>query len=277
MSDFANDPLAAKVLAWLSDQGYPLEMKMAQHFRDNAISFIQSEFYRDFESGDWREIDLSARIRLRDFDEEIPTPFLCPVVECKSSPGKPWILFSGGVELSDPAKIAQRYVLERAWGHWSEFARHATREEGGSEPWSSRFPLFSYSDPPAYSAVRTSLGKNREDAAYAAMTSVTKAAYGIANQYPHRGNTAYHIAVPIIVVDSPIFACKLGADGKPEMERVTKGTIVWRNQVPAHGASHPIITILSEAAVRDFCADLKKTAESLRGYFKLHPWLDLDE
>ncbi|MYT70371.1 MULTISPECIES: hypothetical protein [unclassified Streptomyces] len=273
-SNSETDPLAAKVLAWLSTQGYPLEMRVAQKLRDNAIRFIQSEFYRDSESGDLREIDLSIRIQLRDHEEEVVTPYLCPVIECKSSPGKPWILFSGGVELHDSVKIAQRYVLDRAWKHWSNFASQATKGRVTSGPWAHHFPLFSYSDPPAYSAVRTSLGKNREDAAYAAMTSVTKAAHSIANQYTIRGNTAYQIAVPIIVVDSPIYSCRLGIDGDLEIERVTKGTVVWRNKVPGNSMPHAIITIISEEAVPDFCADLKGTAESLRGYFKRFPWHD---
>ncbi|MFI9600284.1 hypothetical protein ACIHCX_10450 [Streptomyces sp. NPDC052043] len=274
MDDSDTDPLASKVLRWLSDQGYPLEMRVAQKLRDNAIRFTQSEYYRDAESGDLREIDLSIRIPLREYDEEIPTPYLCPVIECKSSPGKPWILFSGGVKLSDGAKIAQRYVLERAWKHWSNFASQAVKGRVGSGPWELRFPSFAYGDPPAYSAVRTSLGKSREDAAYGAMTSVTKAAYGIANKYPLRGNTAYHIAMPVIVVDSPIYSCRLGSHGEPEIEKVTKGTIVWRNRVPANEASHPIITVLSEEALPEFCSNLNRTADSLRAYFERYPWHD---
>ncbi|MFF0715566.1 hypothetical protein ACWEVM_11195 [Streptomyces bauhiniae] len=247
---------------------------MAQVLRDNGIKFTQSEYYRDVESGDLREIDLSIRISLRDYDEEMPGIYLCPVIECKSSPGKPWILFSGGVTLSDSAKIAQRYVLKRAWNHWRNFANQVVRGHVVPEPWPLHFPSFSYSDPPAYSAVRTSLGKSREDAAYGAMTSATKASYGIANQYPAHRNAALQIAMPVIVVDAPIYSCKLGTRGEPEIERVSKGTIVWRNRVLAESVGHPIITILSEEAVPEFCSDLNQTAQSLRAYFERYPWYD---
>ncbi|MFD7134131.1 hypothetical protein [Streptomyces sp. NPDC059894] len=248
-------------------------MKVARHFRDSGIPFVQSEFYRDRESDDLREIDISARIPLGDigYPDAIPA-FLCPVVECKSSPGKPWILFSGGVSLTDAAKVAQRHVLAEVGRHWRTYSHRASRGKFKSEEkWEDRLPFFAISENNAYSAVRTSLGKSREDAAYAAMMSVTKAADGTANMYPHRGNMAYQIAVPIIVVDAPIFTCSLDSEGDPVLSRIEKGTIVWRNKVTAGGPPHAIITIVCEQAIPELCAAINKTAESLREDLNLVP------
>lgn len=189
-----DDPLASKLKSWLADQGYPLEMRTAHTFRRNGINVVQPDLCFDFGSEIHREIDLVARIPLElKFASQGGVPvYLCPVLECKSSPGKPWVLFLGGVQLHPVAKISQRFVLDEARKYWSDFAH---RCEGGRvrpiladslprsrrrEP--ARMPLFEIEDEPAYSAVRSSLGKSREDVAYSAMVGVSKAAHGVANR-----------------------------------------------------------------------------------------------
>ncbi|MBI0299279.1 hypothetical protein JBE04_33685 [Streptomyces sp. PRKS01-29] len=233
-------------------------MRAAHTFRRNGINVVQSDFYFDFESETHREIDLVARIPLElklVGQGDVPA-YLCPVLECKSSPGKPWVLFLGGVQLHPVAKISQRFVLDGARKYWSAFAHRC--EDGRVPPRladylpssqrrePARMPLFEIEDEPAYSAVRSSLGKSREDVAYSAMMGVSKAAHGVANRYPNLGNMALHIAVPVIVVDSPIFTCKLSDDGGVELERVRQGTVVWKNQVHGHLAPHSIIKIVDE-------------------------------
>ncbi|WP_328692747.1 hypothetical protein OHA74_29985 [Streptomyces phaeochromogenes] len=260
--------LTAKLQAWLALQGYPLEMRVAREFRKKGIRVTSSDCYMDIESGDHREIDVTARIPLCDLanlDGKAPS-FLCPVIECKSAPGKPWILFEGA-NLHPVASVAQRFVLNAAQHHWGRYAREINPTE---TPLAEILPLFNIGDDPAYSAVRSSLGKNREDAAYGTMTSVTKAAYAVANMYPHKGNLAMHVAVPIIVVDSPVFSCKLSESGEVILEPIERGTIVWKKGVSKEYSLHSIITIVSESALPTLCDDIAKTASHLRR--SLPPW-----
>ncbi|MFF7237212.1 hypothetical protein [Streptomyces collinus] len=264
------DSLTAKLQTWLAAQGYPLEMRVAREFKKKGVRVTSSDYYVDDESGDYREIDVTARIPLCDLatlnGDEVPS-FLCAVIECKSAPGKPWVLFEGGADLHPVASVAQRFVLNAASRHWD---RYAMRIDPTKKPLTETLPLFDIGQNPAYSAVRSSLGKNREDAAYGAMVSVTKAAYAVANMYPHNGNMALHVAVPIIVVDSPIFSCKLSESGEVQLEPIERGTIVWKKGVSKAHAVHSIITIVSEAALPALCDDIAKTASHLRR--SLPPW-----
>ncbi|QIY73426.1 hypothetical protein HEP84_34080 [Streptomyces sp. RLB1-33] len=265
------DPLAAKIKTWLSEQGYPLEMRVARVFKSHGISAVPSDYYFDQESGTHREIDLAGRIRLLSPEggsRQIST-YLCPIVECKSSPGKPWILFGGGLQLVSTAKIAQRFVLKQATSYWSRFARQLDQNPVAR----AELPLFDVEQDPSYSAVRSSLGKSREDVAYSAMTSVSKAAFGVANKYNAPGNLALQIAVPVIVVDSPIYKCVLDGSGDPDLARVTSGTIVWRNRVPGSTLPHSIVRVYSEEALPELCQEILKTAETLRRAIREEPWL----
>lgn len=256
-----NDELGKKITSWLSDQGYPLEMRVAQEMRKRKIGFHQSEYYEDPETGDHREIDLVGRIRLSRSNAEFPA-FLYAVIEYKSSPGKPWILFSGGSDLHPVAQIAQRFVLSTAVSRWGDFARTACENNGN--PF-TELPLFRVEDDPAYTVVRSSLGKSREDVAYGAMTSVSKAAYAISNE--NRAGAVARIAVPIIVIDSPLFTCKLDSAGNTDLRRVPMGTVVWRKQIARNSPPHSIVRIVTVSTLPDLCEELHATTKALRGIF----------
>jgi hypothetical protein len=56
------EDLSGKVSEWIEGQGYPLEMTVAKTFEQNRFEVIQSEYYKDPESGDCREIDVVASV-----------------------------------------------------------------------------------------------------------------------------------------------------------------------------------------------------------------------
>lgn len=271
-----SDALTQKVKSWLADQGYPLEMRVARVFREHQIQVFQSDFYYDKESRANREIDLLARIPLQvEYDWTRVPGFLCPVVECKSSPGKPWILFSGGVNLAWRAKVLQRFVTESAHKHWR---RLLFKYSNLPTDLRDALPLFDIEQDPAYSAVRSSLGRSREDAAYGAMMSVSKAAHAVANEYSEpRENLALQIAFPVIVVDSPIFTCRLDEAGEPVLARVESGTIVWRNGFSKGAPPHSIIRVVSEGAIPKLCEEILCTAKTIREALAESPWMPPSE
>jgi hypothetical protein len=45
---------------WLQNQGYPLEMRTAANYTNAGFRVVQSSYYQDPESSDWREIDVVA-------------------------------------------------------------------------------------------------------------------------------------------------------------------------------------------------------------------------
>lgn len=266
----SGDPLADKVMAWLSTQGYPLEMRVAQEFRKHNIPVVQSDFYRDPQSGEYREIDLVASI---DFHRGAPSwghtlARMCPVIECKSSPGKPWVLFSGNAEIHPIAQVGQRFINRANLSRWDKFAQKLFMR--GDDTLAS-LPALRIEKDPAYSAVRTSFGKNREDAAYGAMVSVSKAAHAVAGAPSEKQKTlkVMNLAIPIIVVDGALFKCKLGDEGVAELVRADRGTVLWRNQVDSWAPPHSIIEVVTESALPDLITRLQRTADGLRDYWDM--------
>lgn len=88
MNDLA--PPASKVLNWLKKQGYSLEMRVAQAFKQARFDVSQSQAYHDPGSDELREIGVVAsmnrRIGMRDV-------WVSLFRECKFL-SKPWVIFT---------------------------------------------------------------------------------------------------------------------------------------------------------------------------------------
>ena len=83
--------IKAKVKEWLSKQGYPLEMKVAEIFQEVDFYVNLSSYYKDPSESTYREIDVVAMNSVCDIDNiSFDVRF---IVECKYSQDKPWILF----------------------------------------------------------------------------------------------------------------------------------------------------------------------------------------
>jgi hypothetical protein len=75
--------LKTKVEEWISKEGYPLEMQVAQIFQEAGYSVTQSDYYEDFETGKHREIDVTAS---RLSTPELQYIFQPCRVECRIGP-----------------------------------------------------------------------------------------------------------------------------------------------------------------------------------------------
>jgi hypothetical protein len=99
-----------KVREWLETQGYPLEMQVARTFQECGFRVIQGEYYSDPATATLRETDVVASMVAEMAGCHLRVSF---VAECKSqSADKPWILFTRGARLADPARVAQRAASE---------------------------------------------------------------------------------------------------------------------------------------------------------------------
>ena len=99
MTDKKDLELEKKIIEWLNSQGYPLEMAVAQLFRNSGFWVIQSDFYEDKESGKKREIDIVAHVS-KQSEVLLPLNFGFSVgccVECKLGKDKPWLLLTSKV------------------------------------------------------------------------------------------------------------------------------------------------------------------------------------
>jgi hypothetical protein len=52
-----------RVSEWLTEQGYPLELRVAQAFTGAGAEVKQAEYFKDSETGKFREIDVVATFR----------------------------------------------------------------------------------------------------------------------------------------------------------------------------------------------------------------------
>src|SRR5215211_1155844 len=96
-----DQPLERKVLAWLEEQGYPLELRTASLLRREGLHVRQSEYYYDEDSRLHREIDVVASCRGGELGAKTWFDlYLC--LECKASPAKPWVLMADGSNVIHP-------------------------------------------------------------------------------------------------------------------------------------------------------------------------------
>ena len=164
-----SNTLEKKVAEWLTGQGYPLEMYTAKCCRDRGLTAYQSWYYLDREKQQQRETDVYAhtrRVRVnKTNDFQLSFTF-----ECKQSRARPWVAFvhdNDSNSMSPTAAMAQRFVPEYAVHWWRNLAHKARK---------NKEYLFQNANQIAHSIVRVSFDRSNEDAAYAALMSVAKAA-----------------------------------------------------------------------------------------------------
>lgn len=91
MAETGSERLDSKILDWLQKQGYSLEMRVAQVFREAGFEVSQFESYVDPNSGDLREIDVVASLDRQIEGVEVSVALF---VECKYCRTKPWLILA---------------------------------------------------------------------------------------------------------------------------------------------------------------------------------------
>ena len=83
--------LENKIIQWLDNQGYPLEMQIARILKREGFTVSMGDIYADIETGIQREIDVTATKWIVG-DQWIVQ--ICFRIECKLSRDKPWVIFT---------------------------------------------------------------------------------------------------------------------------------------------------------------------------------------
>lgn len=248
-----NSDLKKRIVKWLDEQGYPLEMAVARAFRRAGFRTIQSEYYKDSETGKPREIDVSAFIDSYAGDAGNVLMRIHFCVECKLAKDKPWVMFtSADLVLSDIARVVQRAASDL--GH--DLLRTICRRED-----IQNLPAFLLPERPGYGLAQAFAGG--QDVPYSAIMGAAKAAIAEvkeSNSYSPDFPIC-EISFPVVVVDGKLFECFLGHAGKVIIEEIKAGTILWRS--PIVGMPHTIVQVVTLPAVDDFLKGAKETSFAL--------------
>lgn len=207
--------LSSKVLTWLDRSGFPLEMKAAAAFRDAGFEVRQSATYADPSAQKGREIDVLAND---------PDPLggtdLAAVVECKSS-SKPWVVLTAGDVMEGYNRLRTRAVYtDRAF---------VGLTRGPME--NLKVSCLLHAAGRCGYALRQAFS-NGNDPGYEAAMAVVSACKGI---FPPKVIPGWEIiaaAVPIIVVNAPIFECELRVDGQLELTEVKQSDFLFSARIP---------------------------------------------
>jgi hypothetical protein len=244
---------------WISEQGYPLEMRAARIFRDGGFDVQQAQLYTDQESEKRREIDLIAIS-----PDYVGVTHVAFAIECKSSK-KPWVLFTSNV---GPGQgIFWTYSL------MSESARKVLADRSSNDPdnkseppylamfdrlqWLRKKPETAY----AFRQVFTD-----KDTAYAALLSSIKAASHVVNT-ERSGNFSYfRLAFPLVVIDSPLLLCGLNSENEPEIREVESGEVLFTN--PDSTGDSTCIRIVTIEGLSNFVSEARIEIQKLRNEFK---------
>lgn len=248
-----------KISAWLKNQGYPLEMQVASTLQDLNFRVIQSEYYKDPESGDFRELDVVGFMQREVGDVVLRISFM---IECKCSVDKPWLLFtSRNTRLSNRARIAQRAANTIGQGFLWEIVDQIEIQNS---------PLFSIPERPAYGV--TQAFTSGKDICYSAVTGVSKAAQAEIRELDKKKTDLVDflaadicsIIFPVVVVDARLFEVFLAGESEPNVGEIENGVLLWRNQFV--GNPHTIVNIVKVEAFKEFA---HMAAQSIKAIFDL--------
>jgi len=228
------DDLQKAVYGWLKEQGYPLEMRVANVFSGLGFGIRQGWYFTDPDEGKPREIDILAFFNVYT-GHPVTLQF---IIECKWSK-KPFVVFTY------PDRKPQRpnVELQQANPVGKEFVKKLV-----TDGIINQLSLFSPMSPLGYAMTQAQIsmkevnevgrtGSNKDEA-FDALMKVAKATYGILDYHTHRAETVTKegdpiqyvlgfLAFPLIVVDAPLFDCHLNEKGDVVVEPISQALINW--------------------------------------------------
>ena len=252
-------PLDERLADWLSKQGYPMEMEVAQEFRAGGFAVGQSTYFLDPETGEAREIDLTA------WDEKKVSNFdvrLTCFVECKLSTDKPWVIFTSRREFGDELFDFSNYVASELGSQCLVLLFQK-----------GYFPLplaVAFRDRIGYGATQGLREKGeRLDLVYDAAFKAVKAAIARERavnslvQTEVEPSAIIEIAIPVVVIDAPLFEYYLESDQTKTLRRFHWG--VWAFGNPVAQRSEPtFIHVVTKQGLPEFVEAMKKLSLTMQ-------------
>jgi hypothetical protein len=248
------------VTAWLAKTGYPLEMSVAREFRKISNFAEQSRYYRDVNTGEYREIDVVSAISSVDSDGWLEFFF---VVECKSN-GVPWVIFVDIDAVSGVTNVEHWVDLIPCYSQDDDhIGRLIARTEGRN------MPLLAVARQPGYGIVAKrdegkSGVKNRGDEnPYDAVRQAAAASLSLVSERskPLLDEPTCSFAIPVVVTKSPLFEVWLGHDGKVCAQEVKRtSTLVHMGD----NGGYVLVYIWSHEMVKNLAEECVTSAQAFR-------------
>ncbi|GIK39632.1 MAG: hypothetical protein BroJett011_34650 [Chloroflexota bacterium] len=258
-----NTTMEEKIAKWLKQQGYPLEMSVAQHFHGAGFKVIQSDFYLDSETGTHREIDVRAERfqRISQSGYVLIMRVGCDI-ECKLSQEKPWILFTSNDRTIEQSWISSENAVTSNIG---DLILYDLDDE-------VQAVLPSFLDKNSKKRVAYGLTQaftGGQDVPYKAITSAFKAAVSHAtylDKYnvtilsePRKNNIYLNIVFPIVVVGGRLFETYLDDNGNLIIQETKAGILHWNG--PLANKNNPVIYLFTESVIRELAQIMNEKAD----------------
>lgn len=247
------EELKEKIANWLTKQGYPLEMKVARAFQEAGFSVSSSEYYLDPDENKLREIDVVASMNNLIDDIIFQVVY---TAECKSSKKNPWVCFCSTNSSRDSSiGFFARYATIQG---------HVMLTELSFNPDITTADLFYLPGQYAYGVMNAF--KDKLDVPYQAIQGARKSSQAIVAHYdkgqalPNKIQTVC-VAFPLVVVNAPLFDCKLDESGELELHQVDHETILRTG----FDAYYSVVEIVDASALETY---LKTKADLIAHFLK---------
>ncbi|QDT96266.1 hypothetical protein [Gimesia aquarii] len=254
-------PLDKKILEWLEQQGYPLEMRVAKAFIDAGVSISLSVYYRDPENDTPREIDIVAGCQ----DGEFADYFMFSVefaIECKKS-SSPWVLFVKPGR-SFGSVFRNGWVCSKIGSTVKERLKYRNLSDNKLHNWSGNWAYG------VTEALRKGSPKTG-DIPYKALMSCVKASHGLARLTEQKVWSSRYadkvlfgsMTQPVIILDGKLFEASLNESGDLEIIETEEGIINFKYPFLNRADEYVSVRIVTLPALPRFISAAKETVEQL--------------
>lgn len=248
------------VIKWLEKQGYPLEMSVARRFQKADFYVKISDFYKDFETEKPREIDITAQ-----YHSDALAPVFFQVsfhIECKSSPGKPWILFVSDTSRGELGFPSEKFVSSEIYRMFLAMMLDSKHREKFYPKFNScpllKLPNVSYGITQAFT--------NGQDIPFSAVMSAVKSSISRIQMFedlslPVSKKFQCAAAFPVVVFDGTLLESRMNENGEIQLAEVESGTLYWKFPNPIN--STPFVFVVTKNSLSDFVEKASVTAKTL--------------
>jgi hypothetical protein len=228
-----------EVEAWLTHQGFALEHETARVFQQAGFTVWPARTYVDPAEQKLREIDVVAELILSRSPAHIYA-----AVECKASAIGAWVIRESDLPFDEDLwlPIATSDVTPGLAGNLPVVA--------------ACLPIGNVGTPLPFAIVEA-VDNGDRDAAYWAISQAVSAAWGWIGRLKEPS-----IALPLVVVDTPLYALRYGHDGNPQVTEAETRRMAWPYRDP-HGPAEArsqwstAVDVVARSALTAHVGDLR--------------------
>lgn len=254
--------LKSSILDWLDEQGYPLELVIAQMLKKNGFSVFQSGYYTDYQTEKYREIDITAQ-KFNNPKHSVSFQISFHI-ECKSSAeqgSKPWLLFTSGSQRDIVFGFENILMSNLIYRYFWRLAE--TKPDSEVLQKLRELPLLDLKN---IGYGLTQAHESGRDVTYKALMSSVKSSVHRVIQFdklynPRPNKYVGGIAFPVIVIEEQLYECSLNDEGEININEIKIGLLKWRYPNPTYFSPDVIIT--TKKYFKNFISYMNATSEIL--------------